>query len=62
MMGWFMIDVSNNNIIVNIADGPSHITIYNSIDEYLEFMPYEIDDLIAALQKAKAIMAIDKSK
>lgn len=59
MMGWFMID----NIIKISSD--LDVIIYDyyvKIDSHVIVYDNEIDNLIAALQKAKAIMAIDKSK
>ena len=59
MMGWFMID----NIIKISCD--LDVIIYDyyvKIDSHVIVYDNEIDYLIAALQKAKAIMAIDKSK
>ena len=59
MMGWFMID----NIIKISSD--LDVIIYDyyvKIDSHVIVYDNEIDDLIAALIKAKAIMASDKSK
>ena len=59
MMGWFMID----NIIKISSD--LDVIIYDyyvKIDRHVIVYDNELDDLIAALQKAKAIMASDKSK
>ena len=59
MMGLFMID----NIIKISSD--LDVIIYDyyvKIDSHVIVYDNEIDNLIAALQKAKAIMAIDKSK
>ena len=59
MMGWFMID----NIIKISSDLDVIIyDFYVKIDSHVIVYDNEIDDLIAALQKAKAIMASDKSK
>ena len=58
-MGLFMID----NIIKISSD--LDVIIYDyyvKIDSHVIVYDNEIDNLIAALQKAKAIMAIDKSK
>ena len=58
-MGWFMID----NIIKISSD--LDVIIYDyyvKIDRHVIVYDNELDDLIAALQKAKAIMASDKSK
>ena len=59
MMGWFMID----NIIKISSD--LDVIIYDyyvKIDSHVIVYDNEIDNLIAALIKAKAIMASDKSK
>ena len=59
MMGWFMIDniiKISSDLDVIIYD--FYVKIYSHVIVY----DNEIDDLIAALQKAKAIMASDKSK
>ena len=59
MMGLFMID----NIIKISSDLDVIIyDFYVKIDSNVIVYDNEIDNLIAALQKAKAIMAIDKSK
>ena len=62
MMGWFMIDniiEISSSIDVIIYDYYIKIShVMGSVEVY----DNEIDDLIAALQKAKAIMASDKSK
>ena len=58
-MGWFMID----NIIKISSD--LDVIIYDyyvKIDSHVIVYDNEIDNLIAALIKAKAIMASDKSK
>ena len=59
MMGWFMID----NIIKISSD--LDVIIYDyyvKIDSHVIVYDNELDNLIAALIKAKAIMASDKSK
>ena len=59
MMVWFMID----NIIKISSD--LDVIIYDyyvKIDSHVIVYDNEIDNLIAALIKAKAIMASDKSK
>ena len=59
MMGWFMID----NIIKISSD--LDVIIYDyyvKIDSHVIVYDNEIDNLIAALIKAKAIMTSDKSK
>ena len=59
MMGWFMID----NIIKISSDLDVIIyDFYVKIDSHVIVYDNEIDNLIAALQKAKAIMASDKSQ
>ena len=62
MMGWFMIDniiEISSSIDVIIYDYYINIShVMGSVEVY----DNEIDDLIAALIKAKAIMASDKSK
>ena len=64
MMGWFMIEFefSGNRVLVYNETVFKYVQIFDDDRDYVVFMPNEIDDLIAALQKAKAIMAIDKSK
>ena len=64
MMGWFMIEYKfyDNAVRVTIGEFSKYVEIHDSDGDYVVFIPDEIDYLIAALQKAKAIMAIDKSK
>ena len=60
MMGWFMIDSFNSNgFEIYLNDYGVRVECYN-FD--IKLHHNEIDDLIAALIKAKAIMASDKSK
>ena len=63
-MGWFMIEFefSGNRVLVDNETVFKNVQIFDEDGDYVLFIPNEIDDLIAALQKAKAIMAIDKSK
>ena len=63
-MGWFMIEFefSGNRVLVDNETVFKNVQIFDEDGDYVLFIPNEIDDLIAALQKAKAIMASDKSK
>ena len=59
-MGWFMIDSFNSNgFEIYVNDYGVRVECYN-FDIKLQHI--QIDDLIAALIKSKAIMASDKSK
>ena len=64
MMGWFMIEYKfyDNAVRVTIGEFSKCVEINDSDGDYVVFMPDEIDDLIAALIKSKAIIASDKSK
>ena len=63
-MGWFMIEYKfyDNAVRVTIGEFSKYVEIHDSDGDYVVFIPDEIPYLIAALQKAKAIMASDKSK
>ena len=52
----------DNAVRVTIGEFSKCVEIHDSDGDYVVFMPDEIDDLIAALIKSKAIMASDKSK
>ena len=64
MMGWFMIEIkfSGNMVLVYNESVFKNVQIFDADGDYVVFIPDEIDDLIAALIKAKEIMASDKSK
>ena len=65
MMGWFMSNMCfvGNEFKVDIVNGVEvSIKDHNADCVGVYITHLELDDLIAALQKAKAIMAIDKSK
>ena len=62
MMGWFMIEINaSEDIYLHVFYDCINIESY-AYGLGMVVYNNEIDDLIAALQKAKAIMAIDKSK
>ena len=68
MMGWFMSKfiLGGDKLIIEVIQGSEIIgkflSVYVKGAGIFKVFDDEIDDLIAALQKAKAIMAIDKSK
>ena len=60
-MGWFMIEFefSGNRVLVDNETVFKNVQIFDEDGDYVLFIPNEIDDLIAALQKAKEVMSDD---
>ena len=54
-----VIKITSNDVLIEIEENSNFIKIYNTLDNFIEFMDYEIDDLIGALCKTKEAMKDD---
>lgn len=58
MMGWFMIEIKFgvNKVLIDNETAFKNVQIFDYDNDYVIFIEHELDDLIAALQKAKEVM------
>ena len=51
-----VISITRNDVLIEMDKNSNFITIYNTASDCIEFMEYEIDDLLDALYEAKKAM------